>query len=98
MATYTVRADEKQELDVKALMEHYDMAVATKALLKAAIDVPQLHMEIAKLQNELAVAKNLNASYKSASESVLRGFEVMKLNNEQVKGGISASQRTIFDK
>ncbi|KAA3638930.1 MAG: hypothetical protein DWP95_11570 [Proteobacteria bacterium] len=57
--TYTLRADSEQSNDVSELMEYYQVGHATKALFRAAKDVPVMKKQIDKLvdeNNRLSVA------------------------------------------
>lgn len=55
---YTIRPDSSQSKDVKKLMDHYGVGHASKALLMAAKDLPDLKTRNIELQKRLDKLKD----------------------------------------
>lgn len=96
MAVYTVRPDEKQELHVEALKNHYSEKAATKALLMAAADVPRQAQEIEQLKENLQKAFNMLSNYRESAKGITSGlmcFEIYeKTLNERERTNFRTDQ------
>lgn len=68
---YTVRTDETTEKVIETLKTHYDESAATKALLRAAEDVPQMAAKIASLETKLSAALDRIEAYAKNGSTLL---------------------------
>ncbi len=85
MAVYTVRPDEKQELHVEALKNHYSEKAATKALLMAAADVPKQAREIEELKEKLQKAFNMLSNYRASAKGITSGLMCFEIYEKALK-------------
>lgn len=76
----TIRPNKSEQKDINALMQHYEVGQATKALLKGATDVITMSKEIKKLKAELQTLRINHETLlealkeKKAAESVIEEF------------------------
>ncbi|SHO54488.1 hypothetical protein [Vibrio quintilis] len=83
MGTLTIRTNEQQDQIIEDIKAYYDEAAGTKAVLKAANDVPQMHNEIERLKKELLMARQQIREYESATFSVLSGLDSLRMLSEK---------------
>ncbi|UAB68828.1 hypothetical protein INR79_09735 [Vibrio sp. SCSIO 43132] len=85
MGTLTIRLDDKQEEVIDTLKKHYRESASTKAVLKAAANVPVMQNEINKLERELSQALRELSQLRSASNNFLSSLEQLKVASDSKK-------------
>lgn len=77
MATYTVRPEEKEVKTVDLLKEFYNESAASKALLRAAADVPKLSKEVVELKRERDEAFKIINQYRTSIQAIAKSRETL---------------------